>query len=168
MNRKLLAAAVALPLAGLTASIAVHETALAGASEWRIPIVGYDPRDLIRGRYIRFAYAWSVAGDAAACIGGVCDLCLAQDDGIIVASVRAPGAVCAHRLDLAASNIAVLASAPGGAEPQFSGRIFVSESSAPRIERMLRERPMVVRARLTNSGRLVHDRLEPADQANGD
>ncbi|MBB4631698.1 hypothetical protein [Sphingosinicella soli] len=47
--------------------------------------------------------------------------------------------------------------------PEFSSRIFVSETSAPKLEDMLRREPMVVVARLTRQGRLVNDRLEPAN-----
>jgi len=38
----------------------------------------------------------------------------------------------------------------------------VSESSAPALEQMLRERPMQVITSLTADGRLVNRRLQPA------
>ena len=46
--------AVALPVLMLVTSIAFSEYRLSMAATWRFPIEGFDPRDLLRGRYIRF------------------------------------------------------------------------------------------------------------------
>lgn len=175
MKRSLLAAALALPVIGLGVSITAREAALRSATEWRIPVAGYDPRDPIRGRYIQFGYAWRLAGNAPAlCRTGVrCALCLEASGGAVTATYRTAGAICANRVDTAASAIDVVPvpvpvpgpiGVSGAVHPQFSSRIFVSEASAPRLDAMLRKQPMVVVARLTNGGRLVNQRLEPAAQ----
>lgn len=168
MKRWLLAAALALPVAGLVISIAAREAAMSGASEWRIPVAGYDPRDPLRGRYIRFLYDWQVAGTAApACrAGDACTLCLGAADGAVTATFSEPGAVCENRVETRASGIDVLPTpVTGGDQPRFSSRIFVSETSAPRFDAMLRKQPMLVVARLTTGGRLVNQRLEAATPA---
>jgi hypothetical protein len=160
--KRWLALALLLPLVGLVLSIAAREAGLSGASEWRIPIAGFDPRDPIRGRFIQFHYDWRVTGDPALCTAAACALCLSGDSGEIVATMVAPGTVCPAYVDVNGSNIRGLNVAPGQV-PDFSSRIFVSETSAPKLEDMLRREPMVVIAKLTKQGRLVNDRLEPAN-----
>jgi hypothetical protein len=158
-----LAAALALPLVGLAAGVAWQASGARGASEWRIPVAGYDPRDPLRGRYINFRYVWTVSGPAHLCRDGGCDLCLEQG-GTHVRAV-AKGASCPGRIDPAASHLSLVYAPEFGADGQplaAMSRLFVSEASAPRLEAMLRAGPMVVRARLTRDGRLINDRLEPA------
>lgn len=163
MRRILFGLALLLPLIGLGSSIGIRQAALADASEWAIPITGYDPRDPLRGRYIAFSYAWEVRGDAETCKDSGCHLCLSREGGTVIATMVAPAASCPARVDLAASAIDMQASFgadPG--PPVFASRIFVSESSAPALENMLRERPMQVVTVLTRDGRLVNRRVEPA------
>lgn len=160
--KRWLALALALPLAGLVLSIAAREAGLSGASEWRIPIAGYDPRDPIRGRFIMFRYDWRVAGNPADCNDAVCTVCLEEKDGDIVAAIASPAAACPARIDVKGSAIRIARQREGHL-PDFSSRIFVSETSAPQLEQMLRDQPMVVVARLTRGGRLVNDRIEPAN-----
>jgi len=163
VRRRLLAAALALPLVGLAVGVAVQETGARGASEWRLPVTGYDPRDPLRGRFVAFRYDWTVSGPAHLCRDGGCDLCLERGGRHV--RVVARGDSCLARIDPRASRIA-LAHAPefGSERPPLvaTSRLFVSEASAPRLEAMLRRGPMVVRARLTRDGRLINDRLEPA------
>ena len=59
MNRSALRLlAMVLPLAGLGGTwIWTHVRAQQG-TEWDVPVTGYDPRDLLRGHYIVYRYAW--------------------------------------------------------------------------------------------------------------
>lgn len=158
-NRMLAALALALPVAGALASIAANESARAGASEWRIPIAGYDPRDPLRGRYVQFRYVWQATGDTALCEkGDGCALCLEQG-GAAVRAIPA-GVSCPARVLPASSDLA-LAFEPGR-RASASSRLWVSEAQAPGLERQLRAYPMVAVARLTRDGRLFPVRLEPA------
>src|SRR5690606_39374036 len=112
---------LALPFAGLATTIARNEIALASADEWVIPVTGFDPRDPLRGRYIVFRYQWEVVGDAEQCRGGRCLICLERiEEGKIVAAIlpRESDPPCPSRLDPEASGIS----------PEFTGRIFVSET----------------------------------------
>lgn len=162
MRRWLILAAVALPVMGTLAGIAVREQALRGATEWRIPVTGYDPRDPLRGHYIAFSYDWTVRGNPALCRRQEdCQLCLEATGGQVL--VTAKGVRCAARIDLAASGITLTRFAQvDSGHIRAPARLWVSEASAPLLERQLREQPMVAVARLTRDGRLLAERLEPA------
>ena len=164
MNRRLLTlVAVALPVAGTLGSIAVNEWSLRGATEWRIPIEGYDPRDPLRGRYIVFNYVWNVHGNVALCSSrDSCQLCLeAGGRDVLVTPI---GQRCAAPIDPTASGLPL---------PRFAdvrtgvirapARLWISEARAPLLERQLRAGPMIAVARLTRGGRLMAERLEPAE-----
>ncbi len=163
MTRWLLAAALALPVAGLAANIAWRGTEGRGATEWRIPVAGYDPRDPVRGHYVAFRYAWTVRGQPQLCRANSCALCL--EDGGRAVRVVAKSASCPAKIDLAESRLAATYAPEfgGGGQPlAVFARLFVSEASAPALEAQLRSRPMQVRARLTAAGRLINLALEPA------
>jgi hypothetical protein len=164
MKKWLLLATLLLPVAWLGASAVVNERALQTASEWRIPIDGYDPRDPLRGQYVRFSYGWTVQGEPRLCQTAACTLCLAERDSSVVATISQPGADCRFRVDVPASSIEVRPTFVDGSGLQFTSRIFVSEARAPQLEAQLREGPMVVVAALTPDGRLVNRRIEPQGQ----
>jgi hypothetical protein len=157
-----LAAALLLPLLVLGHGIWRHQSNLAAAQTWRIPISGYDPRDPLRGQYIRFNYDWALRGDGRPCLSAEgCNLCLSQEGDRVVATVLQPGQTCAAPVNTRASAIQVSSGFPAGTF-NFSSRIFVSEASAPALEAQLRDEPMQVVAALGADGRLVNRRVEPA------
>lgn len=60
--------ALIFPLIYFSASIAYNITHKETASQWRIHITGYDPRDLLKGRYLRYRFDWNIAeGDSLSC-----------------------------------------------------------------------------------------------------
>src|SRR3546814_2355280 len=85
MKRGLSLAALALPVLGLTISAGWHQWRQSGATEWRIPVTGYDPRDLLAGHYARFRYAWRLEGQ---CPSGDCMFCLEDRRGEVVARIE--------------------------------------------------------------------------------
>ncbi|PAX09400.1 GDYXXLXY domain-containing protein [Sphingomonas lenta] len=152
---------IAAPVAGTLASVAINEAQLRDATEWRIPITGYDPRDPLRGRYVAFQYDWTVAGRRTACPSGDCVLCM--EDGGRRVRVEPRSAVCPASVDAVASGLFVrYATEGGGTRATAATRIWVSEARAPELERQLQTRPMVAVSRLTRSGRLIATHLEPA------
>ena len=161
MRRLLLAAALALPVAALAAGIAAAELGARGATVWRLPVTGYDPRDPVRGHFVNFRYDWRIIGPAHLCRpGGACQLCL--EGGGATARAVARGTTCAARIDPAVSKLGVrYAPEFAGTTLAVTGRFYVSESSAPKLEALLRAHPAVMVARLTRGGRLIPDRLEP-------
>ena len=167
MKNPWLAAALILPFLVLGHGIWRHQSNLAVAGEWRIPISGYDPRDPLRGQYIRFTYDWEMRGDAAPCLTEAgCNLCLTRDEGRVIATV-ALGTVALSRdecpafVDTRASALQVQRGFPTR-RVVFGSRLFVSETSAPVLEAELREGPMQVVAALGPDGRLVNRRIEAA------
>jgi hypothetical protein len=164
MRRWALLVALLLPLLWLGASIVRNQSALGAADLWRIPITGYDPRDPLRGRYIEFAFAWEVKGDARECDRPQgCDICLQRDGAQVLAVISPVGSQCDSRVDLGLSRISVAPAFREAEATRFRSRIFVSEASAPRLEQQLRDTPMVMVAALTPDGRLVNRRIEPAN-----
>ena len=57
-------AAFALPLAGLAALWGWSDHLSRQGTDWLVPVAGYDPRDLLRGHYVQFAYDWPGLEDA--------------------------------------------------------------------------------------------------------
>ncbi len=153
--------ALCLPAVVLGGNILRHQFNLAGAQEWRIPITGYDPRDPLRGHYIRFTYDWTVVGDVDACAQGQCQLCLARQGGQVIATIQTDGQQCPARVDAAASDLQLRPRWPLR-RMQFTSRIFVSEKSAPQLEAQMRDHRMQVVALIDRNGRLVNRRLEVA------
>ena len=68
------AASLALPVLLVAGMAGRAEWALRGGVPVRIRITGYDPRDPIRGHYLRYRFAWNWEGGAAP--GATAALCL--------------------------------------------------------------------------------------------
>ena len=64
--------AVLLPVVGLIGLVARAEIALRAGEAFRIPITGYDPRDLLHGHYLQYSYAFDWQGQST---------CGAREDG---------------------------------------------------------------------------------------
>jgi uncharacterized membrane-anchored protein len=73
--RWLLVAALLLPLVTIVAGIVSAERHLARSSEWVFEIDGYDPRDLLRGRYVEFRLNLREESATGACIGPATEAC---------------------------------------------------------------------------------------------
>jgi hypothetical protein len=151
MNRTFLAAVIAalvLPVLALAALIGEQERLLLKAEVVNVPLVGVDPRDLLRGRYIVAQFDWDWESDPkAAGSGGLC--VLAGDQAkprvrFIDGWVRGDSAADGCRMVIAGS-------ATPGKPPRFvaddldagGGRmnIFVPEEQAPVLEKLIRDRP---------------------------
>lgn len=68
-----------LPIAVLGYQLFDLERDLDDHTVWRVPITGYDPRDLIRGQYVLFSYDWPInQAEQRNCQGDLadCQLCL--------------------------------------------------------------------------------------------
>ncbi len=171
------------PVVALALLVGWRETELRGAAEWRIPVTGVDPLDQLRGRHLTVQLDWRLEGPVGDCTAdGGCTLCLEQRAAAVVARADTPGRACPARLETRRSRLTVWpgvpeAATPGPAEggpaapapapppgpPRFAATVFVPEARADAIDAALRDgQPTVLVARLTRSGRLVADRLEPA------
>ncbi|GMM92031.1 GDYXXLXY domain-containing protein [Qipengyuania sp. MTN3-11] len=152
MNRRLaIAAALAVPLAGLGASWAGTHVAAQRGTVWEVPIAGYDPRDLLRGHYVIYTYDWpglegrraNRALDEVLCIEG---------EAPRIARVSRPGA---------ASDCASAVRAGSGwndpAGGLASGRLYVSQDRAAELERRLADPALqgVVTIRVREDGHIT-------------
>ncbi len=76
INKKILLA-VMLPFILLCLLIARAEYHLSMGTQWDFAITGYDPRDLLRGHYLRFRVAYDWQESKNECSGGMgCSYCL--------------------------------------------------------------------------------------------
>lgn len=80
ISRKRMAVIVALtlPVLGIAGLIVRGELAWRG-SEWRFPIEGNDPRDLLRGHYLTYRILWGAIDEGS--LDGKNCLCLEHADG---------------------------------------------------------------------------------------
>lgn len=85
MKLRLTTIAVLIPLAGLLVLVARAELAVRHGVSWVIPIEGYDPRDLLHGRYLQYRYRFDWQGYGTCGTGEYeptpgCCLCLTRDE----------------------------------------------------------------------------------------
>lgn len=69
-----------LPVVAMVFLIGFHTVKRESGDEWRIPVTGYDPRDLLSGHYLDFRYDWNwndKDGDHS-CNEDDCRLCLIE------------------------------------------------------------------------------------------
>jgi uncharacterized membrane-anchored protein len=72
---------LAFPILFMLGMIGLHTYSQSKAEEWRIPIEGYDPRDLLRGHYLRYQYVWNWKNEKDdGCSGEKCALCFESDN----------------------------------------------------------------------------------------
>ena len=89
MKERLVKIAVIIPVLGLMALMARAEFAVRSGPTWRIDIEGYDPRDLLHGRFLRYRYKLNWQGENTCgstedggngALSPGCCLCLTRDD----------------------------------------------------------------------------------------
>lgn len=93
MSRLLTRVAVLLPVLVLAASIVRSEIYLGDQRSFRLPVEGYDPRDLLRGRYLRYRVKRD-APPLEACEGDDCCLCLSTSQPPRAATCHTARAQC--------------------------------------------------------------------------
>ena len=128
----MVAASLALPVLLVAGMAGRAEWSLRGGVPVRVRITGYDPRDLIRGHYLRFRFAWNWEGGAAP-RGPTSALCvLSRDENPLVrplASASDPACELELRLQ------------PGDAfrfQPEgVSDQLFVPEGAAAALQTSL-------------------------------
>jgi hypothetical protein len=153
MTRKLVWFALALPLLTVVLAVARAELFLRGAQEFSLPIQGYDPRDLLQGRYLQFRLALdrehALEREACAPASQACCWCLTHVPG--QESARAELATCSTARAQCSGALPLSA-----ADAPF--RFYVPEAQAPSMERALGE------ARLTHQAFAVFA-IDPKGEA---
>ena len=159
MERKslILGAALALPLIGLGLAWAdTHRKAQTG-TDWDVPIMGYDPRDLLRGHYITYQYDWP--GLKRDNFGFVTELCIEGSSPTIrrvsipnLPIVEEPGKPTPQ------PKCAVTARALQGGDDQGNGLegglYYLPQTQAADYERKLRDPKLqgIIRLRIRDDG----------------
>ncbi len=95
----LIAAALALPVIGVVLLAAAKQMAITSATTLRVPIIGYDPRNLMYGHYLRFRFDGPKAPDQdshdyfipEAQAGPLQDLLTHQNGHIVAIEIRTQG-----------------------------------------------------------------------------
>lgn len=124
--------AALLPLAGLAALWAQSDRTYHSGTEWEVPIMGYDPRDYLRGHYVEFSYDWPGLDERGAIPGGL--LCLEGKAPVIVrAKAPSASARCANPLRVEEGGVY-------GWEGLGTGRLYIGQERAAQLEEELRNR----------------------------
>ena len=88
ISRRILMIAVLVPILGVVVMVGRAEFGRQAGTTWRIPITAYDPRDLLRGHYLRYQYVFDWQGEDSCGQGSAerpaagCCLCLAASGGL--------------------------------------------------------------------------------------
>jgi len=155
-------AAVIAPVLGLAALWFQSDRTYQTGTEWEVPIVGYDPRDYLRGHYVEFQYDWP-GGEA---LGDIYyeALCL-EGKAPTVANVRwlqTESEPCKHPVR----------KNPGGVyqgDGLFTGRLYIGQERAAQLEESLRNRDqrgiVTIRQREDGSFTPVSIRFRPLTPA---
>lgn len=160
MNRRLASlAAIALPLVGLAGMWASTERWSRQGTDWLVPIEGYDPRDLLRGHYVQFRYAWPGAEAAATGepiaagqndypFGGCLEGTAPRLDRVRKLASEAEREACAAYL--APEEFGIF----GGPDLPRDGRLYIPQTAGPELEERLRDADTAatIRVRLRSDG----------------
>ena len=147
-----LIATLALPVLALAALVGQQEYLIANARILNVPLVGYDPRDLLRGQYIAGQFDWDWAGEPSfpQSNGAVCVLASDAPKPRVrfIAGWKAGDPVESDcRMVVAGRGEPSRRSAPARFSPtdldQGNGtvHIFVPEERARDLEGLIRDRP---------------------------
>lgn len=116
-----------LPAFGLCVLVARAEMAVHGGPTFRIPIRGYDPRDMIHGQYLRYQFDFNWIG------GDDCRLSSASEEAAVAGIVRTLQSGCCLCLTRTSegSNPNVRHIDCDNPEPSCDGRISVNDVTPP-------------------------------------
>lgn len=128
MHKKTLVA-VLVPFVLLCLLIIRAEITLSKGQEWQFQVQGYDPRDLLRGHYLRFRvdYNWETSNMCSD--ANDCCLCLTDTGALVPKVKRVSCEIAKNQCD-------------GYMRSEFENslnRYYIAENQAARAEQILRE-----------------------------
>jgi len=131
MKNKKLLLIVLLPLLTLLLLITRAELHLQQGQIWQFKVQGYDPRDLLRGHYLRFqlSYNWQNKQVGSCAVKQNCCLCL-TDTGKAVPAVQKMSCDIAKNQCDGTMNFALA---------KKLNRFYIAENKAKKAENILRE-----------------------------
>ena len=124
--------AAILPLAGLAALWAQSDRTYYSGTEWEVPIMGYDPRDYLRGHYVEFSYDWPGEENLSDIVSSA--LCL-EGEAPTIANVVWLGEAdrCEHPVRAETSGVYSL-------DGLFRGRLYIGQDRAEALQQQLQNR----------------------------
>ncbi len=129
--------AAILPLLGLAALWVESDRTFHSGTEWEVPIMGYDPRDYLRGHYVEFSYDWPGIGEPGFGFAGLERLCLEgtppQRYRARMVASEAELAGCAHPLRAPDGGVY-------GTNGLVRGRLYIGQQRAAELQQSLRNR----------------------------
>jgi hypothetical protein len=142
-------ASLALPVLALAALVGQQERLLADARILSVPITGFDPRDLLRGHYLRGQLDWSwdrapTVGDYETVDGALCVLAETPRPRVRFVAGWKPGDRIDGDCRLIIAGLARTPSrfAPSGLDSGDGAiQFYVPEARAGDLEKMMRDRP---------------------------
>lgn len=125
-------AAVLVPVLGLAALWFQSDHTYHSGTEWEVPIMGYDPRDYLRGHYVEFSYDWPDLEESSVAPGMM--LCLeGQAPAITRVTAHSASTICDHPLrEPVVSNY--------GPDAVRVGRLYIGQDRAAALQEQLRNR----------------------------
>jgi hypothetical protein len=125
-------AAVVAPVLGLAALWLQSDRTYHTGTEWEVPIMGYDPRDYLRGHYVEFTYDWPGNEERGDVVYGA--LCL-EGEAPVVAHVvwLKDGQKCDHPVRADASGVYQR-------DALWRGRLYIGQARAAQLEEQLQNR----------------------------
>lgn len=169
--------ALAIPLFGLGALWATAHVRSTQGSDWDVPIMGYDPRDLLRGHYVEYRYDWPGLRDEQrdSFYDESLGLCI-KGNAPRVASVSVVNVADASRQTDCAAVVRANMWAEEGVNGVITDRIYIPQTRGREYEDRLRDPDQIgiVRVRIRPDGhitplsltfraRLASERPEPLD-----
>ena len=126
-------AAVVAPVLGLAALWLQSDRTYNSGTDWEVPIMGYDPRDYLRGHYVEFSYEWTWIGSGDVNLSGDGFCLIGQAPRLDGVKELKPSEVCPHPLRADGSTIY-------GRDGLMHGRLYIGQDRAAQLEEELRNR----------------------------
>lgn len=126
-------AAVVVPVLGLGALWLQSDRTYNSGTDWEVPIMGYDPRDYLRGHYVEFNYEWTWIGSSDINLSGEGFCLIGQAPRLDGVTELKPGETCAHPLRADGSGVY-------GRDGLMHGRLYIGQDRAAQLEEELRNR----------------------------
>ena len=133
--------ALLLPIVAFAGLVVRAELLRASGPVFHVAIAGYDPRDLLQGRYLRYRLQWPGEG---ACDDATCCLCLRTSGAHTKVECGVADAVCDAQLSR---------------QMIEQGReFFIQENAGPALEQAIRRGQGAIALNVTPEGQLrVHE-----------
>jgi hypothetical protein len=133
-------AALALPVVALVAMVVRAELVVHRGREYVLDIEGYDPRDLLRGQYLRYRVKWNGPATPCADASAECFVCIRAG-----ASASNPAVTEVGAWGLASCGAAIRRDALDNLR-----EYFIPEGRGPALEAVIRERRASVRVSVSS------------------